>query len=117
MDIRCRRCGEPWDAWHLRNDVWYDARLPESWIENAEQVFRETGKISDDIREALAREGWEFGATTLNVKRCPCCRANGIEADSSPKEGVADDLENLLGSDLDALQAELEDLEDFGGND
>ena len=117
MDVLCRRCGEPWDTWHLRRDVWYDANLQESQIKEAEQTFRETGRILPDIREALLREGWEFGTTPLNVKHCPCCKDGKRWAAGSLPEGAADALEAALGDDLDGLQAELEDLEALGGLD
>lgn len=106
MDVHCNRCREPWDVYHLRHDAIWDA--VDDIGEKACESFN--GKLTPKIRKAMQDQGWEFGSTTMNVKRCPCCEeGDTLDADRS---ALADAAEDVLGDDIDGIASTLED---FGG--
>lgn len=111
-DVRCRGCGEPWDTYHLRHDVWHDMGS-RAQAEMAGRIFNETGEIPDWARTSLGIEGWTFGRTTLDVRRCPCCDANGGDRENSDYDDMADALHEVLGDDLDAIESEMSDFDQF----
>jgi len=107
MDVHCSSCGEPWDVYHLRHEAVFETDL-----QHAEaRAWRELSpalRLSERYREKFQAAGYEFGASVINVVRCPCC----------PKQAKPDPdrlatkraLEQLLGDDEDGLAATFEDF-------
>lgn len=91
MDIRCRRCGEPWD-----NDTIHE--------EVAERAYLgEETTYSEVAAEFRAKGCQAFRVFTGNDQPCKRTGANNAEA-----AGV---LADLLGDDMDGAAALLEDFE------
>lgn len=111
-DVRCRGCGEPWDAYHLRHEMWFDQEPcpPEAWVRSQAEAYNMRGEFPEHLRMALKRGGWAFGRTVFDVRRCPCCGRNGLlDAEGSAGDAL-DEMADVLAGDLDAMQAEAEDL-------
>ena len=106
MDVHCTTCDEPWDVYHLWHEAIFETELS---VEEAEawRTLPRSEKLSERYRNAFRAAGWHFGASVINVERCPCC----------PKDAQADPeriatkraLEQLLGDDEDGLAATYED--------
>lgn len=86
MDIKCQHCGEPWDAWFLREE------------------------LSEESPADLAALGWKFGSSRLNVKTCEACKGTPEKKAAGEYGAVAAVLAEMLGDDEDGLAAELDDL-------
>jgi hypothetical protein len=118
-DVYCARCGEPFEAYHLRHDAIYETDLLESTKKHMSN--RATPISEPGVREALKRAGYEFsGNSVLCLSRCPCCKANAEHNGKPDKQVVRDRMEKqsilseLLGDDEDGIQSMLEDMgEDF----
>ena len=107
MDVHCSSCGEPWDVYHLRHEAICETDLdPEEvkvWL-NLSSVER----LARCYREKFKAAGYEFGASILDVRHCPCC-PKGATPDPDTTALKAE-LVELLGDDEDGLAATLEDL-------
>ena len=72
MDVHCTSCGEPWYAYHLRQDAIFETGLcyteAKAWTQLSPQM-----KLLPRYREKFHAAGFEFGNSVLNVLRCPCC--------------------------------------------
>lgn len=107
MDMHCSTCGEPWDTYHLRHDAIWETSLGEeeikAWIECSTKT-----QLNERYRDKFREAGWEFGATVLNVRRCPCCPKDArTDTDTDvAKTGI----EETLGDDTDGLAATFEDF-------
>lgn len=107
MDVHCSSCGEPWDVYHLRHEAIF-----ETGLDHAEaKAWRElspTLRLSERYREKFQTAGYEFGASVINVVRCPCCPKN---AKPDPDRlATKRALEQLLGDDEDGLATTFEDF-------
>jgi hypothetical protein len=105
-DVNCLKCGEPWDTYHLRNDV-----LPE---EIDGHVLVQPG----------SKDCYIFGKTDgkenrLIVLQCPCCedvleRTGGVPLGGKEKAderaAAFEGFSSVLGDDLDGIEAMYEDL-------
>jgi len=111
-DLCCPTCGEPWDAYHLRFDAVWETDLSE----HAKKIYSDGGckPFTKEIRSALERDGWSFpeGATSvMSFIRCPSCPEDAkTDKDKAELRSV---LTEVLGDDEDAIQCELEDLENL----
>lgn len=108
MDVHCSTCGEPWDVYHLRHDVIFEAGL------NKYEALRwrslpYSERLSERYREALRRARWDFGRTTINVIRCPCCPK---DAKPDPEKVMTRKaFEAFFGDDENGLASTLEEYE------
>lgn len=104
MDVYCSTCGEPYDTYHMRHDNPYDS-LPyeeaQSWVK-----LPSDRQLSEHYRKLFQANGWEFGPSVLNIRRCPCCPAET----ATDIDHAAEAIGELLGDDLDGLACELEDM-------
>jgi hypothetical protein len=106
MDVNCSTCDEPWDTYHLWHDAIYDTNLEEEAID-AWNALPSSQKLSPFYRQAFLDSGFEFGASVVNVKRCPSCPK---DAKPNPeREATKAALEDLMGEDQDGLAAAFED--------
>lgn len=118
MDVHCLNCGEPWDTYHLRHDVVYDAifdgglwpDIRNSAVEGADcaQMVRlrwPEQKLDDYIRSCFRNVGWEFGANVIIVLHCPSCKDNKKPDDEALAKAKA--VGDLLGDDLDGTASLL----------
>jgi hypothetical protein len=103
-DVYCQKCGEPYDTYHMRYDEIWETDLREK----LKEVF--PGKLSLMYRKAFEALGWKFGKSIYNIKQCPCCKGKTEEKVDDFKSAVADEIEDMLGDDYDAIQTEMEDL-------
>ena len=107
MDVHCSSCDEPWDTYHLKFDAIDETDLNEEEAE-AWRKLPPAQKLNARLREKFAAAGWTFGASVINVRRCPCCpkdaKLNG-EADAAKSA-----MEPLFGDDEDGLAAMYEDF-------
>lgn len=106
MDVHCTTCDEPWDVYHLRHEAIFETDLSQAEAE-AWRSLSLSLRLGDRYREKLRAAGWEFGASTINVVRCPCC-PKGARPNPDRARTKAD-LERLLGVDEDGLAATFED--------
>lgn len=107
-EIPCPSCGEPWDPHHLKHDAVWETDL----TDNAAKIYSDEGchPFTKEVRTALERDGWAFpsGASSiLMFIRCPACRPD----DRASSDAIARrEALQILGDDVDAIQAELEVL-------
>ena len=106
MDVHCSTCGEPWDVYHLRHDAIFETGLEhteaKAWV-----GLPARQRLSHRYREKFKAVGWEFGASVLDVTRCPCC-PKGAKPDLAKAE-MKSALVDLLGDDEDGVAAMMED--------
>jgi hypothetical protein len=107
MDVHCSSCGEPWDVYHLRHDAIYETELTEEEI-RAWRWLSLSDRLSTEYREKFQAVGYEFGASILDVKRCPACPkdAKPNPDKAALKAGIAE----MLGDDEDGIAATFEDF-------
>jgi hypothetical protein len=108
MDVHCTTCNEPWDVHHLWHDAVFETAL-ESEEAEAWQRLPQKEKLNSNYRALFKAAGWEFGASVINVIRCPCC-----PKDAKPNRdrlATKKALEELLGDDEDGLAASYEDYQ------
>ncbi len=102
-DVYCKKCGEPWDTYHLRHDEVWETGLRDTLC----KVF--PGKLTPMYRKAFESIGWRFGHSIFNIYQCPCCKDKDIQLEET--EDLELVVEQVLGDDLDAIQIEIEDLQ------
>lgn len=108
MDVHCSSCGEPWDVYHLRHDAIFETDLDHTEAE-AWRTLSLAERLSPRYREKFEAAGYRFGASILNVIRCPACSKNAKpDADKAALKAA---LVELLGDDEDGIAAAMEDLE------
>jgi hypothetical protein len=107
MDVHCSTCGEPWDVYHLRNDAIFDIAVSEGEAE----IWRRhapSKRLSSHYRERFKAVGWQFGASILDVRRCPSC-----PKDAKPdqeKAAMKSAIVEALGDDEDGIASTMEDF-------
>ena len=106
MDVHCTTCGEPWDIYHLRHDAIFETNLTpaeaKAWTELSPAL-----RLNKRYREKFRATGFEFGASVLNVIRCPACPK---DAKPDPdKAALKAGIVEILGDDEDAIAATFED--------
>jgi hypothetical protein len=106
MDVHCTTCGEPWDVYHLRHDAIFETDLThdeaKAWTELSPPL-----RLNARYREKFRAAGYEFGASVLNVIRCPVC-----PKDARPNPDTAAlkaGIEEIFGDDDDGIAATFED--------
>lgn len=119
MDIQCLGCQEPWDVYHMRHDAIWDAIAdgglwPDILGDGVEMKAKvrtrwPDQKLTDEVRAAFSRVGWEFGSNILTVLHCPCCKPDSKPVDAETKAKVQT-LGTLLEGDLDGLASEINGL-------
>lgn len=82
MDIKCTNCKEPWDFWHLKEDV---------------------------SQEEIDNEEFVFGSSRMVIIKCPCCETEPLK--NNFRLEATEMLADLLGDDEDGLACMLEDSE------
>jgi len=93
-------------VYHLWHDAIFETALDTEEAEAWQRLPR-TEKLNDHHRTLFKAVGWEFGASVINVIRCPCC-----PNDAKPnldRLATKQALEELLGDDEDGLAATFED--------
>ena len=107
MDVHCSSCGEPWDVYHLRHEAIFETGLDpheaEAWSGRSPSE-----RLSSRYRENFKAVGYEFGASILDVMRCPACPkgAKPDPDDVAMKAGIVE----ILGDDEDAIAGTMEDF-------
>jgi hypothetical protein len=90
MDVHCTTCGEPWDVYHLRHDAIFETDLDPAeskvWRELPPQL-----RLSQRYREKFKAAGYEFGASVINLLRCPAWRY----ADCEPNQCLCYDKRRI----------------------
>lgn len=110
MDVRCSRCGEPWDLDTLHDEV--HARRPDldynrrgrPGYASAEEYAEQYPAAYDAVREDFTRRG--CAALTRSQGSADC--------EPSPRGQTAAMVYDLLGDDFDGAAAMLEDAEAWG---
>ena len=113
MDVKCTKCSEPWDWYHIRHDALYETSITEIEAKNWD------GKLTPRIRDFFAEEGWEFGSSPYVIFRCPCCKntvlKDRVEANKAfERAELSQAIADVLGDDEDGIISELADLDDQG---
>jgi len=107
MDVHCSSCGEPWDVYHLRHEAIFETDLThkesEAWCK-----LPPGRRLSSGYREMFKAAGWEFGASIIDVMRCPGCPP-GATPDPD-KAALKAGIVEILGDDEDGLAAAFEDF-------
>jgi hypothetical protein len=65
-------------------------------------------RLSERYREKFRASGWEFGASIMDVMRCPCC-PKGAKPDPD-KAALKAGLVEILGDDEDGIAATMENF-------
>jgi len=107
MDVHCSSCGEPWDVYHLRHDAIFETDLDPAEAE-AWRTLPLGQRLSPRYREKFQAAGYEFGASIMDVVRCPACPP-GAKPDPD-KAALKAGLTEILGDDEDGIAAMMEDL-------
>jgi hypothetical protein len=130
MDIHCLRCGEPWDTYHMRHDEvweivgdpalvdkivdlpWNDFDEREDAVNEWIKTLWQAGKGLDlpGVREAFKGNGWEFGSSVLEIRRCPGCKDREALPDSEERMAMAECLAEVMGDDIDGMASMMEDF-------
>lgn len=136
MDVYCATCNEPWEHYHLLNDLVWDAwdGVDDSSSHLLIKKFLRGPKTSipEMLRKDLEGQGWKFGRTIVCVLECCCCASNACEPDRLSDEEPAEDhegflnmpnvklrkelrleAEQLMGDDLDGLISTLTTIDHF----
>lgn len=107
MDVHCSTCGEPWETFHLLEELIYEAcgeeQLTEIWL-----GIPVSERLSSSFRPMFQVLGWEFGDSILDVCHCACC-----PGDLHPNESLAltrSAIVEILGADTDAIAATFEEF-------
>lgn len=107
MDVNCLTCGEPWDVFHLREEIIWETDLSDEDITAWEKLAAKE-KLNERYRESLRQIHWEFGAFIIDVRRCPCCPT---DQQADPDQLVLrSSIAEMVGDDEDGLAATLEDV-------
>jgi hypothetical protein len=107
MDVHCSTCGEPWDVYHLRHDAVFDTDLSHEEAQ-AWGTLSPKARLETRYREKFQAAGWDFGASILDVRHCPCCPKEArINADTAAAKAA---LVEILGNDEDGIAATFEDF-------
>ncbi len=107
MDVHCSTCGEPWDVYHLRHDAVFDTDLSQEEAQ-AWTSLPPKARLGPRYREKFQAAGWEFGASILDVRHCPCCpKGAEINPDKAAAKAA---LVEILGNDEDGIAAMFEDF-------
>jgi hypothetical protein len=106
MDVHCSTCGEPWDVYHLWHEAIFETDLgyeeARGWPALPPRI-----RLSRRYRDRFRAAGWEFGASVLDVRRCPSCPP-GTKPDPE-KTALKAAIVEILGDDEDGIAATLED--------
>lgn len=89
MDIRCPKCGEPWDMEEINLE--------------AEEISRYEGIDYDEAYQTVRKQFYAEG-----------CLVFGVAHNDTKAHPVVSAMYELLGDDLDGAAAMLEDAEFFG---
>lgn len=109
MDIRCGRCGEPWDLDSLHEEA--ETRFEGQFGQTRREM---RGVLSEDLLppyEPIHR------AVREDFRRRGCAALFGATCNETPNRTaaiVADAFMDLAGEDLDGLANDLEDAEALG---
>lgn len=106
MDVHCTTCGEPWDVYHLRHDAIFETDLTHEDAEAWTELSQET-RLNIRYREKFKAVGYEFGASVINVLRCPAC-PKGARPDAD-KAAMKAGIEEILGDDEDGIAVTFAD--------
>ena len=107
MDVHCTTCGEPWDVYHLRHDAIFETDLtPEE--AKAWTGLSPTLRLKSRYREKFKAAGYEFGASVINVLRCPACPKDAKP--DTDKTALKAGIEEVLGDDEDGIAVTFADL-------
>jgi hypothetical protein len=107
MDVHCSSCGEPWDVYHLRHDAIFETDLDKAQAE-AWSGLSPTERLSSRHRDLFKAAGYEFGASILDVLRCPSC-PKGAKPDPD-KAALKAGIVEILGDDEDGIALTMEDF-------
>ena len=119
MDMNCRKCNEPWDWFHIRDEVLApdgkDDRLYEKMTKGGGFVRDYTNTTGQPSTWTMANDkkaNWQF-APGPYILQCPACIGKDIELSEADKEKAAimSAMADILGDDIDGFMAEMEDLE------
>ena len=132
MDMKCRKCREPWDWWHIRDEVLKEQTLYKKMEKDGGYVV-DKGKAwhpMEILREPIlstklgippltkeqmeAKSSWQFGPGPY-ILQCPACIGKEIELSENQRveQDIESALADVLGNDIDGLMTEMEDLEDL----
>ena len=106
MDVHCSSCGEPWEVYHLRHDAIFETGLRREEAE-AWSALPPNQRLDTRHREKFKAAGWEFGASILDVRRCPDC-PSGAKPDPE-KVAMKAAIIEALGDDEDGIASTFED--------
>lgn len=105
MDMKCMKCGEPWDWWHIRDEVLKDEALYQKMKKQGGFVKCDEDWVSRETDGQHA--SWEFSPGPY-IQQCPCCVDEEVEEDEGSFYRQA--LAEILGDDIDGFIAECEDF-------
>jgi hypothetical protein len=107
MDVHCSTCGEPWDVYHLRHDAIFETDLDPAEAE-AWRDLSAASRLLPRYREKFKAAGYQFGASVMDVVRCPACPK---DAKPDPdKAALKAGIVEILGDDEDGIAATIEDF-------
>ena len=105
MDVHCTTCDEPWDVYHLQQNIIFETGLSGEEARRW-RLLPHSKKFTDHYREEFKAVGWEFGQSVINVVRCPVCPKDARPNPDRIQTKAA--LEELMGDDEDGLASAYE---------
>ena len=103
MDVRCSRCGEPWDTDCLHDEISY--RNPQKpWIDKNGNFLNE---VYDKYFQPLRREFRLRGCASLTSY-------SSGECTRTPSASIYGELWDFAGDDIDFAASMMEDAERYG---
>lgn len=122
MDIKCATCQEPWEHYHLREDliwdIWDGEDDSSSHVLCKKFLADPQRTLTPMIRADLEEAGWKFGSTIYSIHRCACC-PDESELSDEEKASIAERIElrsvaeELLGDDHDGLISTMTDVDRY----
>ncbi len=107
MDVHCSACGEPWDTYHLWQDAVQETGLSDAEIKVWKQLPA-SKRLSELYRREFEAAGYQFGASILDVMKCPCCPPG---AKPDPDKAVLKALiVEMHGDDEDGIAVALNEM-------
>lgn len=115
MDMKCRKCAEPWDWWYIRDEVLNDERLYQKIKINGGFIKDNPNEAAEVLEVKSSKDAnWQFVPGPY-IRQCPCCINKKLRPEEqNPNSDVYAALQEVLGDDVDGFMAEIEDFESMG---
>lgn len=122
MDVRCATCQEPWETYHLREDmiwdIWDGIDDSSSHVLCKNFLADPSRRLTPMVRADLEEHGWKFGETIYAIHQCACCPdeselSDKQKSDAKDRIELRNTLESLMATDHDGLILEMTTVDTY----